>query len=622
MKKENTSLAVVKLNLSSMDVNTYNELMKQNKDGLKAIVLPLARLLRNCKVEGKDGSNFNILKTFEKFSASEIFLKLKKTDLASVYAYFSNDVENLLEVVKLDSSLRKAWEFILSSQELLSSDVEEILGRKINISSCYTSSYTFVEALFFPLKLYGRIYEKSSYSYYDQKVKDYILITERTLRPKLFELFFGASSCHPIVSAQLPQSQSLVIENYEAPAIEDFNNLSTIALSGTFSSGYIVPTKIKKIQKIFDTASFTSLGYKGLDRMSLLLVSFNGYYQSGVSRGTDGIELIINVAEHVVKRFAYRLPPSAFEILLPAFNKFKKPIIENNNAVAFADIIVDLIQDASRGWLSLDNLMNRFLCKAYIDSYYRYETLHLFNSPNLNYQGLEFKDQQKKVASNEIDRFKDVDFPFVINWIKLLCAWGIVEIASLEIQDISDDDPLEGMRYIHLTSLGRFILGFDKTYIAPKLDTSNVLDLDEENGIITILKDNIPHILFLNKITDKISNNRLKLTVGSFFKGCNSPTDSLSRLKKLEKIFDFDKSEYLQKIRIQVLDRLACAKLLYNEYIAYQLAPGMEELADLLKENREIRENVILAEKGIFLVKRWFFDRFKIICGEHGFLFA
>lgn len=604
-----------------------SNLMKLDKESLRSLVAPLADLLKNHIVVIKKGSDPVIADMMRNICDSKYFNKLLKAQYATLYISFVRDLSNLVNVVKTDSRLEETWRHIIKNPEITSEEINNLTGHRIGIfSGSYWGSFYYCDILFFPLVVL--IVDTSYRRRADHKDPLYTLSLYASLRSDLARKFFGETCLDAVILESLPAYSNLVTEDFEKYIPADLSFLSGLAMTGNVvsSTGSITAAKIKSVKKTFKTGEFKSREELWpLDRIELLINAYFLFecYGFGHKEPRDTANTG-KFAKFVVDKLAKYITSTKFGAFLPAFKGFTKVWTESTNADALTKIIHTLIAPAAEGWMDMNNLKLRYLSSNPVKSK-NYPIIYypLFSSDSRMRHTLKRKNDELDIfasRSSNISWFEEIDFPFVLHWLKFLCAAGLLEIALENTTEPNKHDEMEGMRYLRLTSLGRYALGFDKEYLAEKPDVSAEMEIDDANGIITILSDNCPYTFFLEQVSTKISKNRFHITPESLMKNCDSANKLFDRLDNLEVFIDIDKYTGFGAIIDEAENRVRCAERLDDDYIILKLKTGLPGLVRLIMTNTRLRSNVILAEQGICLVKSTFMAKFKEICCDHGYL--
>ncbi len=201
----------------------------------------------------------------------------------------------------------------------------------------------------------------------------------------------------------------------------------------------------------------------------------------------------------------------------------------------------------------------------------------------------------------------------------LMASVGMAEVAIDE--DKNDGvSPLDSVAYIRLTPLGRYALGIDTNYEAPKLEQTAYFELDPDRLIIRSLVEPNPYAQLLKDTSIPISRNRFETSALSFLANCHSKSDVESKIS-IFKQFIADKLPPLWKEFFKTLLQ-HCHPLQEDStaYRHYTIDPENRELQQLITNDPVLRQLVIRAEGYRILVKLDDIRKFENQLKKHGYL--
>ncbi|MDE5675724.1 MAG: hypothetical protein K2I44_10340 [Muribaculaceae bacterium] len=616
-KSENEIL----LNLPPIDQDKIRQLSKLSKEDIRALIAPLRKVLSKKNVTFSGNSDPWLMQTVSMLNDSTTWHNLLKDQLSKIYISFISDIDNILNVISTEPKLEKAWRLILFSPEVKNDIVTGSLGREIVVkSSWHWNATQYMECLFFPLLILED--ERNYYSYYSSNKKNYSFSIYPDFRKKMLEKLYGKETTAIELFKEIPADEDLEISNFEKEIPSELSILTGIGMTGnplSSNTGALTAAKLKSIKKNYSLKEFSPRPDDlHVDRTEMMVTAF--FLQGGkqISASDTG-----KFARFVAKKMPGMLKPANFGMLLPGFSGFTKSWAESHNAGVMADIAETLISPSADGWMSLANLRIRFLCSD-INKWDNTVYCHLFTERGRERHTLKRENEVRESYVNysrNINWINEIDFPFILNWIKLLCAVGILEIAE-EITPAETSDYLEGMRYVRLTPLGRYAVGIDNKYEAPVNSSSCEFDFDEKNGIITILSESCPYVMFLKQISIPIGSSRFRITPQSILQGCASHSDLDDRIDKLKKLVDVDSSKFLRSIIKEASQRVGCIRGVDEEYYLFKLKAGVPGFVEFLSSDDEIRENSLFVQDGMILVKKAFFSKFMAICRHQGYILS
>lgn len=572
---------------------------------------PLCEFLKDKNVTGAPGSSSAIVKMFNRISSKFYFNTLHKDEYSQMYLSFTSDVQNIISVMRQKRDLWDAWLMIATQPEVTSNEIEKTIGRKIIIeSSSLWNGGTFIEPFFQPLVLIGtsRFYSLIHRTYFYNNL--YSVFT--SIREKFLKVFLGEKILMPEIKEKIDES-NFNIENFEPGIGADLTFLSALPLIDLLSSsGTLTAARLKKIKQVFKTSDFPKENSDDtLDRIELLVNAYIDFQQN--PKNKDKVLSAPEFAKYIMTELPMEISGTKFNLFLPALKGFTKSWAQDSNVFSLTSLVKSFLKGAESGWLNLDNLKFRYLCTPTNKSG-NLGYLHLFGKDARNRHSI----RRKNEDDSKIEWFNEVDFPFVLNWIQVLSGVGILEIAIAKKAPKGDE--LKGMRFVRLTPLGRYILGFEDAYRPPRIAKDNDIEVDANNYVITLLTDNSPYSLFLPNVSEVIGKNRYKLSPESILKNCQSQDVAKLRIENLISIIDLNKHPGFKELINATEERMDCAFKMPDQFEIFRLKRNIPGLVKLLSTDPEIRKNIIFAEKGVFLVNRSFVPVLQSICALNGFL--
>lgn len=201
----------------------------------------------------------------------------------------------------------------------------------------------------------------------------------------------------------------------------------------------------------------------------------------------------------------------------------------------------------------------------------------------------------------------------------MLCSLDMAEVAFNE--SVSRHlSPFDQVDYLRLTPLGRYALGIDLHYEAPKVEQVAYFELDPERLIIRSLVEPNPYAQLLMDTSVRISANRFETSPMSFLANCFSRDDVESKISifkqfiadKLPPLWEQFFQQLLQHIHPLMEDK--------TSYKRYTLSPDNREFIQLITTDPVLRQLVIRAEGYRLMVKTEDVRKFETQLKKHGYL--
>lgn len=607
---------IITLSLPERNKFLPSGLTSVNKEGLYNMLATLHVILKGRSIEFTKGSAPKTVELFRRFMDLYDSRKLLRSNLETIYLALCSDFANVVALARCDRHVHDTWELLLREPLVSQTAAAAALDRKLMTEiPNYWNNNCFNEPAFFPLIITRK---ENDYYYYSKSTPVEYSLPPKT-RKKLIEMFYGDAGLTPVIVKDLPDSKEFITENFENQIASDLMFLSGLALTGSplTATGSLTAAKLKTIKKSFTTPGFRPYGSEyQLDRVELLVITYFDIPKPG---GKEE-ETIVDVpffGLSVARELCRRISGTQFGAFFPEFKGMTKASTADAHTSAFVEFINKLLKQARGSWLSLANLRTLLLChsstRMTADGY-----TPLFGSRSYTHR-FEYKDPAAEKKNRGLTDFDRFDFPFLLRWLRYLCGMGILETANAGTSE--EDDPFEGLRYVRLTPLGLYALGIANDYKPQALPLlGKQIEYDDASGIITLLDDNCPFMLFITQIATPISSRRYRVTVNSLLKNCSDSADLDSCIRNLKSIISLDDNPILKRMAEEASNRTDLSVPIRESYTLMQLRSNVPGLADAIRNCREIRENVILAEDGILLMEYSFQTRFRELLRQRGYL--
>ena len=307
-------------------------------------------------------------------------------------------------------------------------------------------------------------------------------------------------------------------------------------------------------------------------------------------------------------------PRLTLSLLLPHLTGLSASLDTSNCYVLVNDIWMVLIDHAfsDSGWFSLEDIIEGILERGQGFSH-----LHLFSSSEYCYSPVEIKNGKTDKEVVTLDRFrKEIAEPYVKALFLMMAAAGLFDIAYRDYRE-EDTSWVDGLRYVRITNLGKYVWGFSKEYKSCFAEKKiEYLDVDPDRLIVRSLVENNPYDCFLCEVARPIGNRRYVFTKESFIKKCRTKEEVEGKMNFFVKFIAPKLSAVWQNFFDSILENCKPFKALRAmEYFMYQVDEENKVLIHLLNSDSLLRKMVIRAEGFIFLVKeadrRAFADRLK-----------
>ena len=268
--------------------------------------------------------------------------------------------------------------------------------------------------------------------------------------------------------------------------------------------------------------------------------------------------------------------------------------------------------------VSIDNIVKAFI--------YRDKDIEL----------IAFKDVKDYIYINEAngERAKILEYkqyedyiiePFVKSYIFLLGIFGVFEIfyekpffkkgLYLKNNYLSKYD---GLKYIKLTNLGRYIFGYTDKYELPKIYEKAEVQIDDKRQFVTVVGEAPAKMMFFEKIGTKVKENMFKLTYDSFIKGIKNYDELMERIERFKENIDNKKLSQNWEEFFENLEKKFNSVNIEDDYVILKLEDNKELIQTVIKDSR-FKKLSLKAEEYHLLVKKENLKEVIKIFSEYGY---
>ena len=231
---------------------------------------------------------------------------------------------------------------------------------------------------------------------------------------------------------------------------------------------------------------------------------------------------------------------------------------------------------------------------------------------------------QRAKIQNDIDYVNYIIEPFVKSYLFLLSIFGVFEIfyekpffrkgLFLKNNYLSKYD---GLKYIRLTDLGKYILGYKENFEILDKKEKVEIHLDDKRQFITIVGEAPARVMFFEKISIKIKGNMFKFTYDSFLKGIKTYEELIDRIEKFKENTTRELPLNWQEFFENLEKKFNSIKLI-SDYVVLKLDDNKELIQLVLKDSR-IKKICLKAEDYHLIVSKENLKELVKIFGEYGY---
>lgn len=590
----------------------FASINKFGKGELISVLKPLLNFLKPHTLIFSKESDPTLVTTLKLMLARPLTSFLKNEIVSIVTSWLLPD-ENVINVAKADKGVKALILALIYNGEMSYNDAKTILKQPLTFE---TTSSGWSSLIIGDLRL--GLLDVSCHGYYRrQGSKEWYDSLEISLPPSLRSSYalelIDRTEIDALTSEKLPEG--VVLQNFESEISTDLLFLEGMNSAGSLPEKYasITGTVLKKNASKLPGGDFNP-PFSQVPRKELLIFTYIKYLH--YSNNAKQASSVTNFVKFIVQNLPNQIGGTNFSLLLPNFNGFTTAWAEVSNADTVTNYLYSLIKNAAgKEWLDMQNFITRYklLDKATNNESGNYT--HLFSYYARSRNKLKRRDSKN---TSSIDWLSEVIIPFVVTWMELMCACGLLELAVDPKCEVGD--PLCGIRYIRYTDAGLYAIGKKNTYNAPAQTMEKPTFELDDNGIVTIINRPCPFEAFLSKIGTSISASRYQITPQTIVRGSKTQAevaDNVERFKTLicpnpEGIW-FDTLE-------ETIIRAYSTMPLNEQYILVRFKPEVPGLIDFISTNRDIAEKCLKVEGYYLLVPHDFLDKLKALCLKAGYI--
>jgi len=555
--------------------------------------------------------DINAQTILNKLSVKKTF---NKTEMAEIsFSVFSN------------SQVYKA--FFLSLPQPLQTLIEKLLWRE-SISD--TEANQLIKASVWEEKpLYGRTSRDVKKEYYFFTVKSY-------------GSFFSYNSVPSFSLSLHPEFKKILVEFYPKPAHYNFIPLDNIPESRfRFSAehsimqelprviSYYMQQAIKysangrpmdvtlaKMQKHCLINEYYGLQHESLSKIRTMLMAglLYNYKAGSISNGN------IDVLRDLFIKNYFKLYTSPF--ILQQLKGWGYLNDHAFNANAEKNIQAVFKELPVNKWVSYTNLLELVESRL-IDNSCIHATVvsnYLYYNDTFKTEYSSFSDK-RPIRLNEYNRL--ITEPFLKGSVFLYAAFGLIEIAYADINTSEFGKTFysgyDGLMYFRLTPLGAYVLGLNESYDAPDTQQKNTLQFSDDSLIILAEGDTGVIDVMLANYTEKLANNRYRVTSGHFLKDCKRRKDIENKIALFKNTIGKKLPPFWESYFEELLNNAKAVKV-QSQVTAFQLPVTGKELHRLIAQDAILKQIALKAENYYILIANTDVAKFKSRMKELGYV--
>ncbi len=596
-----------------LDVYTKNDLMTMAE--------PLLKLMRKCRFRFDCGNGkTKIPPIIALFEQSNTRIKAEWVSLLTLFYDAQNYMMLLEDRPKCEIELYRE---VLRNHYLIDTEVEKIM----NIQCLKRSNFYYGrEALVEPLRYYFNVINKKSvldkrHSW--RKTSDFIF-TDDLLQQMLFKgLFPDLATINGLDN--LPDASALLRYNGENLIFSKLPVMASAYDSKLLPHqlGKLTAAVVKKVQKLLALPEYfkTDTNNKQACLSANHLLNYYVFYRQYMGRKNlpANPELLLKdiYNETFVQNSVnvYTLP-----VLLPYLKGLKKNKINVYSFAYVISVLLSLLKDHhAKTWLRVDQLIMNIRSKEYrSDKYFVLIDPYSLDDMDIRNGYIEDKDKDCYIHPGNI--VKQMSEPLVKALLFTLSTLGVVEIAYREPQE-GDTSPYDGLRYVRVTGLGKFVFGLTDSYEPQSTEEDKqAFELDDQRLLIRVRNMESPFIQFLADYGDNIAPSLYCVSYESFLRNCSTRFDVERKVKMFRQFICKKLPQVWKQFMDDVVKRCNPFGVPQDDYMILTLPKDNTDLQRLVLTHPSIRRYILKAENYMVLVKESDLNKLKNEIKKFGYL--
>lgn len=296
--------------------------------------------------------------------------------------------------------------------------------------------------------------------------------------------------------------------------------------------------------------------------------------------------------------------------MLPHIKGFRATGMPKARPGWWAELMGQCLEDQPDAWLSLEEL------RTYV---YACPTGAFLGTPVFDRWKMELQNTLSDEKIFPDTQWKDIDLAVIRGIAAAMFGMGLVEVSWCGCGD-EQSDPLEHIRRIRLTALGRYALGLSESYDSGPVEIKEWFRLDNDHLIVSSVRADNPYEPLLNDIAEPIGSGRYKIDSSSFLKKCSKGMDVKEKIEFFKNYVSSDQPEIWKDFFSSIEKR--CGPFVEDRagYVLLKVGENSPELVRILSSEPEIRKLIILVEGGRFLVSSQNYKKFVSLMKDFGWL--
>ena len=587
---------------------------KNTKDVLQTMAEPFVDLMRKYRFRYDCGDGMT--ETPDVFGMLERSKVQPKAVWLRFLAIFYNEKNYPIVFESMPKSEVGLWREVLRNHFLPKAEANRIMG-----GSCFEKAPEY--------RFYGLNKLKKPFSWFFHAYSGKYGVNEYGLRDYTTFIYIGMTRQRMLLMRffpdlvdlkglnALPEGSGLKRYCGESTVFAKLPILASFHDSGLLPKGFakLTASVVKKAQKILAIPDFfDSYPEKKQASLSAALMLnfymfFRGYYwQKKIP--SDPAAQIKSVIDEGFTYNAFTL-----QVLLPYMRGIKKSKLESPNFRFVMNVLMSLVKTHyEKCWLPVDSLIMKIRTFDMTAD----ERFLLFDPERFDEMDMRNSYADQYVHLGNIVR--QLSEPFVKALLFALSTFGVVEIAYREPQQ-GDTSYYDGLRYVRLTELGKYVLDISKSY-TPRTaaDDGFAFELDDQRLLIKVMDTQSPFLPLLSDFAASVTPSLFRVGYDTFLAGCAGRDDVERKIDMFHQYVCPKPPHVWKQFFDDVLSRCKPFSKPSNNYTLLSLPPDNTALARLVLSEPSLRRYVRKAEGYMLLVKTSEMRKFAEAMKKFGYL--
>jgi len=289
----------------------------------------------------------------------------------------------------------------------------------------------------------------------------------------------------------------------------------------------------------------------------------------------------------------------------------------------FRDMLLYAARDG--GWFDADLLAENIrvtgrdfsFCSVYLEHSLR------IKADTITVDGLTYTPGYDDFHPSGVMRYYLLVRPLFKAYCYIFAALGLLDIVQavppMERSFREKKRPLsvyDSLKAIRVTELGRWCLGLTAER-PPRPSREYHAIADRELLLVTIQGSSLERQVFLDKIGQRLGENRWRISPASFITGCTSKKMITDRIQRFRTLIDEKPAPHWEQLFTKVINRAGLFSESRKDMLVYDLPESREILEELLRDS-EFKNIVLRAEGRKVLVAYKDQKKFYAILNDHG----